>query len=93
MNFQQTKQQIGVGNLMACGARDFIGSTADKSLSFRVGSKPGVREHIVVVLAPDDTYTVRYLKIRAAKILLKEEKTGVYCDVLGQVVRKMGDRA
>jgi hypothetical protein len=87
-----TRQQIGAMNLMSCGARDFVGDS--DSLMFRVGSKRGIVAKIIVKLASDDTYTVRYVEMRkgSCEILIDELEEMVYEDSLGATVRKMGDR-
>lgn len=95
MNIDITKQQIGIGNLMAVGAREFTYDSMGNSLSFRVG--PNSRtliEKIAVTLDPMDVYVVRYFVMdkRTNKIVVDEVMTGVYCDNLGSIVRKMGDR-
>ena len=94
MDFGTTKRQIGIGNLMACGARDFIGDREKRSLMFRVGPSGRLRK-IIVTLDPSDTYSVRYVEMKRSPsyaVVVDETKTGVYCDQLGAVVRKMGDR-
>lgn len=85
-----TKQQIGIGNLMACGAREF--SFDSSSLMFRVGSRRGVTAKMIVTLDPTDTYSVTYVEIRKFKVTKKETISDIYCDHLGEVVRSMGDR-
>lgn len=92
MNPQITLTQIGTGNLMACGARDFVADTKNNTLMFRVGSKRGVTAKVIVTLSPSDTYTVRYVETRKYEIIRDEAVDGVCCDNLGEVVRKMGDR-
>ena len=88
------KAQIGIGNLWACGARDFVkdGST----LMFRVGSNRKLAK-IVIKLEADDSYSVRYVELSKrmktfGKKLVDEKVEGIYCDNIGAVVRKMGDR-
>lgn len=92
MDHDLMRRQIGVMNLVACGARDFLGGP--DSLSFRVGSKRGQIEKVFVTLDPDATYTVRYvaMKARTYEILIDESVSVVYADNLGATVRRMGDR-
>lgn len=91
MNANVTLQQIGTGNLMACGARDFVQDGAQ--LIFRVGTGRKLAK-VVVTLDPCDTYTVRYLEMnrKTFAFTVDESVEGVYCDNLGETVRRMGDR-
>lgn len=84
-------QQIGAGNLMACGARDFVLDGA--SLIFRVGSSRKLRK-LVVTLTPADDYTVRFVELsrKTYEVTADETVDGVYCDNIGDVVRRLGDR-
>jgi hypothetical protein len=86
------KRHIGIMNFMACGARDFV-RTSDGSMMFRVGSGRKLAK-VIVSITPADTYTVRYveMKRKTGEIVIDETCEGVYCDNLGAVVRKMGDR-
>lgn len=61
MNFETLKAQIGIGNLLAVGARDFAIDGAH--VTFRVGSKRTLHESLTVSLMPDDTYDVAYVAI------------------------------
>ena len=91
MDANITLQQIGTGNLMACGARDFVKSNDE--LMFRVGSGRKLAK-IVITLDPSDTYTVRYVEVsrKDFRITKEEVVSDVFCDMLGEVVRKLGDR-
>lgn len=84
------KAQIGIGNLMAVGAREwrFEGESA---LTFRVGSGRGHIKMIIVRLDPDDTYTVRYTETSARTYALvnSREISDVYAEQLGQIVYSM----
>jgi hypothetical protein len=92
MDAQVTMKQIGTGNLMACGARDFF-IADDGSLTFRVGSSR-VNRRITVTLHPSDTYEVSYTEMRLKDYVITAHGCvpGVYAEQLGAVVRKMGDR-
>jgi len=91
MDHGETQRQIGVMNLMACGAREFKGD-AD-SLTFRVGCRRAVKAYVTVTLEPSDTYKVERVELdRRWNRTVVDELDGVYCDNLGAVVRKMGDR-
>jgi hypothetical protein len=91
MDARVTMQQIGTGNLMACGARDF--SFDGSKLMFRVGSSRRLAK-VIVTLDVDDTYSVRYceMALRTYAVLKNEVTDGVYADNLAAVVRRMGDR-
>lgn len=91
MDANVTMQQIGTGNLMACGARDFVRD--GRQLIFRVGSGRKLAK-VVVTLEADDTYSVRYLEMnrRTFAFTVDEKVEGVYADSLGRVVRELGDR-
>jgi hypothetical protein len=91
MDARVTMQQIGTGNLMACGARDF--SFDGSKLMFRVGSGRTLAK-VIVTLEPDDTYSVRYceMALRTYEVRKNEQVEGVYADNLGVVVRRLGDR-
>lgn len=92
MDHNLTRKQIGAMNLISCGARDFV--EAPDSLMFRGGPKRGIVAKIIVTLMPDDTYTVRYVEMRATtyQIVRDESEEMVHADNLGATVRKMGDR-
>jgi len=60
VNANELMRQIGTGNLMACGARDFV--VDEQQLMFRVGSSRKLAK-VIVTLTPDDEYTVRYVEM------------------------------
>lgn len=93
LDFDTLKNQIGIGNLVACGARDFMLDLENNAVMFRVGSKCGVTAKIIVALDASDTYTVRYIEFRKYELVKDELVEGVYADTIGEVVRNMGDRA
>lgn len=94
LNFEILKEQIGIGNLMAVGAREFTRDTPN-GIMFKVGSKRGKLEKLVVRLREDDTYSVQYVRLNTKNYKFEANETleGVYCDNIGRVVRTMGDRA
>lgn len=87
------RQQIGIPNLMACGARDWklLGWNSPKQgLEFRVNHS-NKRQYIKVILEPNDTYTVisyRLKRVTDEQIDVIEFKD-VYCDMLGELVYRM----
>ena len=87
------RQQIGMRNLMACGAREFklLGfDSPKKGLQFRVndGAK---RQYIKVVLEPNDTYTV--ISYRLKRVTDEHidivDLYDIYCEQLGETVYRM----
>ena len=92
MNANELMTQIGNGNLMAVGARDFM--LDGNSLQFRVGAGRKLNK-LIVTLEPTDTYSVRYVEMTRSpkfKIVKDETETDVYAESIGAVVRRMGDR-
>jgi len=91
MNFEILKSQIGIGNLMAVGAREFQRDESH-TIMFKVGNKPYTK--LIIKLEADDTYSVRYYRMspKTYKALVDEKVEGVYAENIGAVVRKMGDR-
>lgn len=94
MNFNTLRDQIGVGNLMAVGAREFF-TDGPNSFGFRVGSKRGYSESITIRLdVARDTYSVCYMRMKKRGLdILTEEIPDVQADQIGAIVREMGDRA
>jgi hypothetical protein len=90
MNPQTLMNQIGSGNLMGCGARDFV--TGENELSFRVGSSRKLSK-IIISLDYSDTYVVRYveMKNKTYEVVKDEVRTDVHVEEIGRVVREMGD--
>ena len=93
MDHDTTIRQIGPLNLAACGARNFVGDI--DSLMFQVGSKKGLLEKLIIRVGMFDTYSVRYVAMKKSdySVIAEEEIQMVYADRLGEIVRKMGDRA
>lgn len=90
MNANELMQQIGSGNLMAVGARDFVKD--ESSLMFRVGS-PSKLSKVIITLEADDTYSVRVcvMNKKTYEVVLDETVDQVYAERVGAVVREMGD--
>lgn len=92
MDHETAIRQIGAMNLMACGARHFVGD--DDSLMFQVGSKRGILEKLIIKLI-GDLYSVRYVAMNkrdACCVIAEEEINMVHADQLGKIVRELGDR-
>ncbi len=97
---QVTRQQIGAGVLMSCGARDFVKDDPNGLLMFKVGPTGRKRlRKLLVRLMPDDTYTVEYGTTSTDPFSddfyewrVVEQETGVYADQLAATVRRLGDR-
>ncbi len=87
------RQQIGIGVLMACGAREWklIGLDSPKSgLQFRVNHS-SKRQFIKVVLEPNDTYTVISYRLKRVtdEHIDIEDFYDIYCDGLSELVYKL----
>lgn len=87
------RKQIGLSNLMACGAREYklLGfDSSKKGLQFRVnaGSK---RQFIKVVLEPNDTYTVISYRLKRVtdEHIDINDVYDIYCEQLGETVYRM----
>lgn len=87
MDPQVLLQQIGIGNLMAVGARKFV--RYGSRVCFFVGP---TRQHraMSITLTPADTYDVRLYVCTTGETLDTAED--IYCDNIGEVVRRLGDR-
>jgi hypothetical protein len=85
------RQQIGAGNLMAVGGRDYLYSDKDgaRFLQFTVGRSYLTK--IKVTLTPADTYTVEKIKLNRKSLDFKisEKAEDVHADQLGNVVYHM----
>jgi hypothetical protein len=83
---ETTRRQIGMMNLMACGARQFS-YDAEGTLKFKVG---GRMRYVEVQLDPSDTYTARLIRVtRNYEVVTVEETSGVYCDQIGEAVYRL----
>jgi hypothetical protein len=71
--------QIGKWNLMAISGRRVIFRETGVTLPVSSGYK------VTVDLAAGDTYTVRRIMTRGAKLWVKGERTDVYCEEVGEV--------
>ena len=78
-NAQALLRQIGVMNLMAISGRRYLIRETGVTLPVSSGYK------VTVDLAANDTYTVRRIMVRGAKVWVKGERTDVYCDEVGEV--------
>lgn len=84
MDHQETLRQIGQDALMFTGARNYVAGT--DRLTFNVGR--GNAWKVVVILAPDDTYTVELWNINMRKVEFTRKWVceGVYADNLAGTV-------
>lgn len=78
----EIRRQLGRA-LVMIGAYN-LGGTAD-SLSFGIR---GCRDftHVKITLTAADDYTVTFYKIRGTKFLNQVEKSGIYSDMLANVI-------
>ena len=89
------REQIGIANLMAVGAREFKfmdtynwEQELARGLTFKVNA--GVkRQWMEVELKGDDTYTVALWKTTKKGNILLEIESDVYCEQLGSIVYHM----
>jgi hypothetical protein len=84
------RDQIGNRALWMIGARDLTGNT--DGLHFRIMRNDRRVTHIDVTLDPDDTYTVRFLRVgRRRGVATCDELarySDVYCDMLRSIINK-----
>lgn len=87
-----TIAQIGRGNLLACGAREFVRDNPTGLLMFRVGPERAKRK-VIVRLLPSDTYAVErgHIDRKTYDYVVDEQELDVYADQLGETVRRLGD--
>jgi hypothetical protein len=77
-------RQIGMMNVLATSG----GRVEHRATG--VTLKCGCGYYVTVDLAPGDTYTVRREFRRAGKVAVRGERTGVYCDEVGEQVYRAG---
>jgi len=87
------RKQIGVANLMACGAREFklLGfDSPKKGVQFRVNHSAR-RQYVKVVLEPNDTYTVITYRLKRVtnEHIDINDVYDIYCEQLGETVYRM----
>jgi hypothetical protein len=101
---QEILHQIGVGNLMAVGARDRLAFASKDGaglgvsagggggVMFRVGAGRPLQK-VIVGLRGDDTYDVRYISAATATAALEpkidDRLHGIYNDQLGEIVYQL----
>lgn len=78
--------QIGGQTLFMLGAKNLIGD--NNSLTFRIGRNAKGVNMVKVILAPSDTYTVKFLKVRKMEVKEVSEETDVYAEDLRTVIRR-----
>ena len=88
------KSQITVNTFMCVGASEFqaLPSNEDQNsgLSFRARISGNQRQHIVIRLMWNDTYTVSQTITRKGVTTTKFEASDIYCDQLDEVVFQIG---
>lgn len=78
MDIATTLHQIGRGNLLAISGGRY------KQMDGCVLLPVAAGYYVSIELEPNDTYTVRRMFKRGAKVWKKGEVTDVYCDELGE---------
>jgi hypothetical protein len=81
---RELKRQIGMASILATSGGRVLHRETGITLPCRYGYS------VTVDLAADDTYTVRRVFTRAGKVTVKGERTGVYCDEVGETVYRAG---
>lgn len=77
-------EQLGGNKFRAMtGAKDFVGDT--RALQFRLPKNPKGVTNVRIELADDDTYTVKFFKIRKWDVTALGEQAMVYADSLRAV--------
>ena len=76
--------QIGNRAFFMMGAKNLLAS--ERALQFKVGRNAKAVTHVTVTLAADDTYTVRFDRVRKYVAKPVAEVEGVYVDSLRQVI-------
>ena len=87
------REQLGNKALFMLGAKDFMGSEAERFLQFRIGRNSLGVTHIRITLTPCDTYTITAFRIRRSKGMLTSKtidtRDGVYVDGLHRVLESV----
>jgi hypothetical protein len=84
-----------MSNLIECDARTLIEQIGPRTVLAISGGRVLVRDtgitlpvssgyKVTVDLAANDTYTVRRIFTRAGRVWVKGERSGVYCDQVGE---------
>lgn len=82
LNLRELAQQIGPRTIMAIvGLPRRIQYLNESTVTMPCGSG----HHVEVMLADDDTYTVRRVYRRGGKRFVHGEQAGVYCDQISDV--------
>lgn len=92
---KQIKAGLGAIDYLAMGLKNVLAIGADTKVTGSRGTGPGVqfdaRGHwkgrVIVRLAPNDTYTLTFGRIRGSSWKIDKEVDGIYADVVGKVVR------
>ena len=90
--------QLGGGFVRMTGAKQFVAyggtdrhqggeESVDNGLSMRLGRNAKSVSHLTIELTLDDTYTVRFIRVRGAKCTTLAEHEGVYADMLHDLIR------
>lgn len=66
--------------LVMTGTKNLL--STENSLRGKIGRNAKGVTHFIVTLEPDDTYTVRFMRVWGKKITEKGTTSGVYVDML-----------
>ncbi len=81
-------EQLGNGTLFMLGVRGLETIEAGRGLMFAVKGSPNKINRIQIVLAADDTYTMRFCWTRGPKWTVRQEFTGVYAEDLHDFIER-----
>lgn len=79
--------QIGKSALFMLGAKKFVAGS--DYLGFKIGRNPRNINYVRITLTPEDLYDIEYFNFNASRtpaMTLKDEDTGVYCDMLAECI-------
>ena len=90
MNIAQTiLSQLGANRFIAMtGAKNFVASKNALHFDLPRGAKNGINK-LNIELAGDDTYTLKFYKLRALNLTMVETVRGVYADTLQNVFKQV----
>jgi hypothetical protein len=95
IDLQETINQLGgkglSGALVYTGTSQIAHQTTD-TLAFKVNGRRGYKTYITIQLDFSDTYNVKLISVKGAKLTEHDSKTNVYCDEIKTVFEAMYDK-
>lgn len=81
--------QLGGNKFIAMtGARNFVYSAKEKSLSFRIGKNSKGINLVSIALMPSDLYEMKFFKVRGANVKKMQDVEGLLFDQLQAVFKE-----